>query len=147
MIVEHADEMFPNNSHMLADSAFKLTEKMLVPYKNNGHLSQIQKRYNRRHASARSVIERAFGFLTGRFRRLRDLQCKKMENYSKIIMACCILHNVCLNIYEDNDEEVDAAFEELDEMDEDIEEPLEEFDNVPNAATIKRDAIANNLEN
>ncbi|XP_071579325.1 putative nuclease HARBI1 [Temnothorax nylanderi] len=59
---------FPQDSHLVGDSAYKLHENLLVPYRDNGHLTERQRNYNFCHSSARIVIERAFGLLKGRFR-------------------------------------------------------------------------------
>lgn len=33
---------FPNNSHLIEDTAYTLHEHLLVPYRDNGHLTQKQ---------------------------------------------------------------------------------------------------------
>lgn len=68
----------------------------MIAYKDNGTLTENQKKYNRVLSSIRVVIERAFGLLKNRFRRLQGLQTKKPELIPLIIMAACILHNFCL---------------------------------------------------
>lgn len=43
------------------------------------------------------MIERAIGLLKGRFRSLLDtLPMKRTDLIPKYIVACCILHNICL---------------------------------------------------
>lgn len=61
---------FPEDCHLVGDQAYKLHENLLVPYRNNGHLTEHQQNYNFCHASARIIIERAFGLLKCRFRSL-----------------------------------------------------------------------------
>lgn len=55
-------------------------------------------RYNSLQKRARSTIERTFGILKGRWRCLlaaRELHyCP--ETAGKIIIACCVLHNLCI---------------------------------------------------
>lgn len=53
--------------------------------------------YNNLHASARNSVERTIGILKGRF---RCLLVHRVLHYhpkmvGKIIIACCILHNMC----------------------------------------------------
>jgi len=43
----------------------------MVPYKDNGHLTQNQKNFNKILSSSRVVVEQAFGKLIGRFRKLK----------------------------------------------------------------------------
>lgn len=45
------------DNHLLGDSAYALTEYMVVPFRDNGHLAEEQETYNTRHSSARMVIE------------------------------------------------------------------------------------------
>ena len=47
-------------------------------------------------ASTRQIIERAFALLFGRFRRLRDLNMSRTDLITDKIIACCVLHNLCL---------------------------------------------------
>ena len=42
------------------------------------------------------MVERAFGHLKGRFRRLKQLQLFNEVAISKVIFAGCILHNFCV---------------------------------------------------
>lgn len=72
---------------------------------------QIQKRFNQSHSETRQVIERAFALLKGRFRRLKYLHMNRVNVIPKTILACCVLHNICLNKMD----------EEIDDDDEDIE--------------------------
>lgn len=58
---------FPQDSHLVGDLAYKLHENLLVPYRDNGHLTERQRNYNFCQSSARIAIERAFGILKGRF--------------------------------------------------------------------------------
>lgn len=49
----------------------------------------------------RQVIERAFALLKGRFRRLKYLHMTRADLIPYVILACCILHNICLESCED----------------------------------------------
>lgn len=42
------------------------------------------------------VIERAFGLLKTRFRRLGYLNIKDIQEASDTIIVCCVIHNVCV---------------------------------------------------
>ncbi|XP_066590599.1 putative nuclease HARBI1 [Prorops nasuta] len=88
---------FPDNSHLLGDSAYKLHKNLLTTYKDNGHLTLRQKNYNFCHSSARMALERAFGLLKGRFRcLLTTFAMNRVDLIPSHIMACCVLHNICL---------------------------------------------------
>lgn len=92
---------FPNDTHLLADAAYPLCKQVMVPFRDNGHLSAKESNYNKIHARTRNAIERAFSLLKNRFRRLKYLDMGDVQGIPSTIMACCILHNVCLNSVED----------------------------------------------
>ncbi|XP_052696058.1 putative nuclease HARBI1 [Crassostrea angulata] len=91
-----------NGNHIIADGAYPLRRWLMTPFRDNGHLLQEQK-----HLPAFCqwvVIERAFGLLKGRFRRLHHLDVLSIQTAVKIIMCTCILHNICLIQNEDIDD-------------------------------------------
>lgn len=91
------DNHFPHDSHILGDAAYRLTKYIMVPFKDNGHLSERQIIFNKRLSSARMIVERSIGLLKGRFRSILDtLPLYRTELIPKYIIACCILHNICL---------------------------------------------------
>jgi hypothetical protein len=49
--------------------------------------------YNFRHSSLRTVVERAIGVLKMRFAYLRHRPYHDVKTHSKIILACCAIHN------------------------------------------------------
>ena len=93
--LEHSD-IGDGIYHIIGDSAYPLLEQLVVPYKNNGHLTAAQRKYNLVHASTRGIIECAFGQLKGKFRCLRGLECNRICNSLVIIDAAFILHNFVL---------------------------------------------------
>ncbi|XP_067206929.1 putative nuclease HARBI1 isoform X2 [Linepithema humile] len=98
---------FPNDSHLIGDAAYAIHEHLLVPYRDNGHLSVKQKNFNFCHSSTRMAIERAFGLLKGRFRSLLTLlDMERLDIIPKMILTCCILHNICL-LRNDNFNDID----------------------------------------
>lgn len=50
----------------------------------------------------RQVIERAFALLKGRFRRLKYLHMSCIDLIPYVILASCVLHNICLEGCEDD---------------------------------------------
>lgn len=113
MINHDIGRYFPLNSHLLADSAYPLLRYMLIPYRDNGHLNDIQINFNTKLSSTRVTIERAFGILKGRFRKLKYMYLHNTEMIPLLILACCILHNICI----DNEDENFDNFEEPVEID------------------------------
>lgn len=91
------DEKFPFDSHLVGDSAYVLHEHLLVPFKDNGHLSTAQKYYNFCQSSARVVVERCFALLKGRLRSLMHcLPMTRVDLMAEYIVACCVVHNICI---------------------------------------------------
>ncbi|XP_051158568.1 putative nuclease HARBI1 [Leptopilina boulardi] len=59
-----ASENFcPEEMHILGDAAYKLQPFLMVPFKDNGHLTPSQVRFNTILSKTRMSIERAFGLL------------------------------------------------------------------------------------
>ncbi|XP_011864311.1 PREDICTED: putative nuclease HARBI1, partial [Vollenhovia emeryi] len=57
----------------------------------------VQKRFNTTLSKSRQVVERSFALLKGRFRRLKHLDMKRTDLIPSFILACCVLHNICLS--------------------------------------------------
>lgn len=84
---------FPNNSHIVGDSAYGIHPYIMVPFKDNGYLTDRQKNFNFCLSSARIAIERAFELWKGRWRSILD--CLAMVTIEKIpeylIAVYCII--------------------------------------------------------
>ena len=78
---------------------------LLTPFRDNGHLSRQEVNYNNKHAKTRQTIERAFGLLKGRWRRLKFIEMEKINECPAIVAAACVLHNFCLLADEENIDE------------------------------------------
>lgn len=83
--------------HILGDSAYPISQNLLTPYKNYGDLSPIQQIYNYKFSATRVRIENIFGILKGRFRQLIKLEYHTVRKRSSFIIACCVLHNACID--------------------------------------------------
>ncbi|XP_017467553.1 PREDICTED: putative nuclease HARBI1 isoform X2 [Rhagoletis zephyria] len=65
---------------------------------DSGYPLEAGGRFNHCHAKGRSIIERVFGILKGRFRcplAARELHYTP-QKVSAIMNVCCALHNICL---------------------------------------------------
>ncbi|XP_066600049.1 putative nuclease HARBI1 [Prorops nasuta] len=85
--------LLPRTLHLLGDSAYPLLINVLTPFRDSGNLAPQQIKYNVKHASIRSVIERAYGLLKGKWRRLKCLDVNSISMANNIVAAACVLHN------------------------------------------------------
>lgn len=69
----------------------------MVPYRDDGALALEEVHYNRIAATLRQTVERSIGLLKIRWRILLD-KCplKRIRMIPYLIVAFCVLHNVCL---------------------------------------------------
>nr|XP_012222949.1 PREDICTED: putative nuclease HARBI1 [Linepithema humile] len=133
---------FPNNTHIIGDAAYALHKHLLVPYSDNGHLTQCQKNYNLCHSSTRMVIERAFGLLKGRWRSLlHNLAMNRVDFIPYHILACCVLHNICL--LKKDELEMQDVVVEVEETGPQENRNIQYTDR--NVAVVKRNNISANL--
>ena len=93
--VRHIDRI-PVGPLIAADSAYPGIPWLVKPYQNLPNLEWSNIRFNTILSKARVVVERAFGILKGRWRCLRKELEVDTNNVSKIVVACCILHNICI---------------------------------------------------
>ena len=82
-----------NQFHILGDAAYPINDFLITPFRDNGHLTQQETSFNRKHSATRVRIENAFGLLKHRFRSLVMLEFHKIDKTSLFILACCVLHN------------------------------------------------------
>lgn len=84
--------MFP---FLVGDSAYPLSSWLMKPFPYAATLTDNQKNFNYRLSRARIVSENAFGRLKARWRRLMKQNDMETHHVPNIVVACCILHNVC----------------------------------------------------
>ncbi|XP_033904651.3 putative nuclease HARBI1 [Acipenser ruthenus] len=89
----------PPGYFLLGDSEYPCLQEpigILTPYKEPVQ-NPVQAQYNAEHSRAWSVIERAFGMMTSRW---RGIFSKTLEVHYKcapmVIAACTVLHNICI---------------------------------------------------
>lgn len=78
---------------ILGDSAYPLEKNCIVPFKDNGHLTNIQKKFNNRHSQTRVIIENTIGKLKKTFPILNFVNLRDVETICDIIISCCVLFN------------------------------------------------------
>jgi hypothetical protein len=90
--LKHEDSALLDGSrHLLGDTAYPLLRKLLTPYKDYGHLTEKQLRYNLIHSRIRVKVENALGRLKGKFRRLKHFDvtpCRSPFRLSRRRVYC-----------------------------------------------------------
>lgn len=78
---------------ILGDTAYPLLPWLMTPY--SGHLDTRKQLFNNTLGRCRSVVEYAFERLRGRWRCLLSRLDVRERYAPRVIVACCILHNIC----------------------------------------------------
>lgn len=86
----------PPNHFIIGDKAYPVLNWCIPPFIERSTLTNNQKNFNVAVSKTRQCIERAFALLKGRFRRLKYLDMSMTSFISPVILACCVLHNLCL---------------------------------------------------
>ncbi|XP_070157474.1 uncharacterized protein [Polyergus mexicanus] len=96
---------FPNEEYIIGDKAYPVLRWCISAFRDRGNLTAAQKRFNDILSKVRQVIERAFSLLKGRFWRLKHLDMNRIDMIPFVIIACTVLHNICLERLDENIEE------------------------------------------
>lgn len=71
-------------------------------------MTRNETNFNKNLSSRRQVIERGFGLLKGRCRRLKHISMKNVEEICNVTVATCVLHNICILSGEELEEFMEA---------------------------------------
>lgn len=110
------------NGWLLGDSGYPLQPWLLTPIENAAPETP-EGRYTKLHCLVRNTVERLNGVLKGRFRCLLRHRCLHYlpPKAGKIIYACAVLHNMCLEhnfeVPEDEPDIEDDQHHEIEEED------------------------------
>ncbi|KAG6492673.1 hypothetical protein ZIOFF_047638 [Zingiber officinale] len=143
----------PQGCYYLVDSGYCNADGFLAPFRGqryylnefHGHRPHTAEEYfNMKHSKARNVIERCFGLLKGRWKILASPSFFPIETQVRIILACCLLHNLIRKYMSFDPQELEP-FEEDDMEDEHFEDdeyvtsitPTEEWTNFRNSLALE----------
>ncbi|KAK3913131.1 Putative nuclease [Frankliniella fusca] len=87
------DRIIEPDEHLVGDGGYTNSDFMLIPFSNNGHLTQEQQNYNRALSQARVRVENSFGLAKGKWRRLKYLYIRNPALVVDHITACFVIHN------------------------------------------------------
>uniref|UniRef100_A0ABM0MDV0 Nuclease HARBI1-like n=1 Tax=Saccoglossus kowalevskii TaxID=10224 RepID=A0ABM0MDV0_SACKO len=108
-IYGEANNIINDDHYLIGDSVYPLRHWLVTPFRNNGQLTIQQHRFNRMVSACTQSVERSIGHLKGRMRRLRELPAHSIEDVCNIIMAGCIMHNLCILHEDDIDKYIGCA--------------------------------------
>ena len=100
---EFKNQPQPENSHFIGDAAFRTSTYLITPFRESQLRTGVpgeptireNQHFNYKLSGARAVVERAFGMLKGRFRKIGYLETKTVEKAVDITCAACVLHDMC----------------------------------------------------
>ena len=113
---------------ILGDSAYPKRNWLLQPFKVTGHLNGDQRKYNKELSKARIVSEHAFGLTKGSWRVLLKRLDEDSDRVPSTIIACCVLHNIC--ILENDDTPIDIVDSDDDDNERDDGPPCDDADDI-----------------
>ena len=127
-------QKFENNSFgdawLLRDSSYPLKIWLMTSLFNPVSSSE-QKYTNIARQKTRSIIKRALGIIKSRWRILDHnggRLCYAPRRVSKIIVTCCVLHNICRRnglVFSNNFDRVNERFSANEEVDCNLQQPSE----------------------
>lgn len=110
ILATRSTEFFTEPQYLIGDCAYKLTCTVVTPFRDNSQALSKAKRasFNRAISSKRVRIEHCFGVMKEKLPSLKCLPVKiKDEKSYKFacdwIRVCCILHNILLPHYDNED--------------------------------------------
>lgn len=106
------------NGYLLGDSGYPCLPYLMTPLLNPITESEI--RYNRAQIRTRNIVERLFGLLKRRFPCLSRTLANKPDTICTIIVACSVLHNICIKLRDEVPLPIDNNIDDDDQNDADI---------------------------
>ena len=80
---------------VLGDGAYPLLPWLIKPCNFGPALTRSEKLFNKKLCSAKVTVERAFGILKTRWGCFLEKLDNCIENFSAVVIACCVWHNKC----------------------------------------------------
>lgn len=81
--------------HLIGDPSFPIRPWLMKGYSKEHKPSSEQRQFTRTLSSAQAVVDTAFSRLRGRWRYLLKRSEMDLSMLAKVVMACCVLHNIC----------------------------------------------------
>lgn len=95
--------------YLFGDLVYLLLVFVLILFRDNGYFFLEEKYFNNVYSFICVDIERCFGLLKGKFRKLKFLDMYKVEEIFNLIVVCCVLYNFI--IMQENIDDIDVEVE------------------------------------
>ena len=119
-VEQNLQAVFPMQTFLVGDPAYEARSWMAPTLKRTAQNTPAKRKYSTTMSKARVFIEQAFALLKGRWRRLKSVDAD-IELIPSFVVACCVLHNLCLLEGEDCPDFMQEGEEEEDNFDGDVE--------------------------
>lgn len=86
---------------LVGNSYFQLDRWLMNPFVQGPNFTSSQSTFNEALSSAREKIVQSFGMLLGRWRCLQETLKEDTFRVPTTIIACCVLHNLCIDVDDD----------------------------------------------
>ncbi|XP_042453279.1 protein ALP1-like [Zingiber officinale] len=142
----------PQGCYYLVDAGYCNSSGFLAPYRGHryhlnefdGHRPETPEEYfNMKHSRARNVIERCFGLLKGRWKILASPSFFPIQTQVRIIISCCLLHNLIRKFMSTDPQESIEDDEESEDEESDDDDEVEYIRTI--APTDQWNAFRNNM--
>ena len=95
-VSKQSRQLFEPGEYLVGDSAYPCKAYCIPPYSRRSRLAPYKKTFNHFHSQTRVTVEHSFGLLKGRFKILKNLNVN-LDNSTKFITACVVLHNITVD--------------------------------------------------
>ncbi|KAM0010123.1 putative protein kinase RLK-Pelle-CrRLK1L-1 family [Helianthus debilis subsp. tardiflorus] len=91
---ERFNSGYSKNTTIVGSSSYALLDWLFVPYTHQNQ-TWNQRSFNRQIGEAQQIAKDAFMRLKGRWAYLQQRTEVKLQDMPVILLACCVLHNIC----------------------------------------------------
>lgn len=96
-ILEKKDDFFDDGEYIIGDEAYSILDWCVPPYNYDEDLTTEVKYFNDAHLEQSNFIRKSWAALFGRFERLKYLDINRNDLIPATVLACCVLHNICID--------------------------------------------------
>lgn len=93
-LCQRANKGLLKNSWIVGSAGYPLMDWVLVPYTHQ-NLTWTQHAFNEKIGEVQRIAKEAFARLKGRWSCLQKRTEVKLQDLPVVLMACCVLHNIC----------------------------------------------------